>query len=627
MCKGTLGASSNGLIHNAWLYGGSEIACDLVSNIQFIANAFLNECSFTIGVKDCVQSNESYKQVRSIISEQLEKVPSMKEESEIINVLNKARDLSGKFIQSNLNTSNNLYTMVSGGSKGSIINISQIMACVGQQNVNGARVDNGYENRTLPHFPQFDKGPESKGFVQHSYIEGLKPAEFFFHAMGGREGVIDTAIKTSETGYIQRRLIKSMEDIVICFDHTVRNSIGDILQFEYGEDGYDATRLISQNISFLQEYDINTKVHLPINVDMLIQKVDAMVGKGCTPIPSYFIQKLVANKTPLIKVILEHCLRDKLWTNAQLDYLKDKLDLYIQKAIVHPGEMVGTIAAQSLGQPITQMTLNTFHTSGCGNKNVTMGVPRLKELINLTKNLKNPSMMICTYYEIPNNAIFVGNVLKTYVNEWFIYSKYATLEFENIYLELMDESHLYQSLDDTFWSIHLMINPTMLKKYNITLLDLTIIINRDSDVIWCSCNCENEDSPQIIIRIFSNHGGFDEYHKVYQYTKKLLFETLVQGYKNITETYPVISTDNYHYIETTGTDLKNIFVNPLVNPYKTYSNDVNEIYECLGIEAAKTSLINDIKHMVASEIQQNNRTNHEWNFNKSWENKEYKDQD
>lgn len=103
------------------------------------------------------------------------------------------------------------------------------MGCVGQQNVEGRRIAFGFYNRSLPHFNKFDYGPMSKGFVENNYITGLKPAEFFFHAMGGREGLIDTAVKTSETGYIQRRLVKALEDVMVRYDGTVRNSSNQVV--------------------------------------------------------------------------------------------------------------------------------------------------------------------------------------------------------------------------------------------------------------------------------------------------------------------------------------------------------------------------------------------------------------
>lgn len=139
--------------------------------------------------------------------------------------------------------------MVSAGSKGNQINICQIIACVGQQNVQGKRIGWGFRGRSLPHFSKEDVGTESRGFVENSYLQGLTPQEFFFHAMGGREGLVDTACKTAETGYIQRRLVKAMEDVMLRYDGTIRNSTGEIIQFIYGEDGM-AGEYIEEQVLF-----------------------------------------------------------------------------------------------------------------------------------------------------------------------------------------------------------------------------------------------------------------------------------------------------------------------------------------------------------------------------------------
>ncbi|KAH9159373.1 hypothetical protein AeNC1_019079, partial [Aphanomyces euteiches] len=162
-------------------------------------------------------------------------------------VLNSARDQSGREAQGSLDETNNIKATVTSGSKGSYLNISQIIACVGQQNVEGKRIPYGFHHRTLPHYGKDDLGPESRGFVENSYMKGLTPQEFFFHAMGGREGLIDTAVKTAETGYIQRRLVKAMESVMARYDGTVRNSNGEIIQFLYGEDGMDAVWVEKQN--------------------------------------------------------------------------------------------------------------------------------------------------------------------------------------------------------------------------------------------------------------------------------------------------------------------------------------------------------------------------------------------
>ena len=130
----------------------------------------------------------------------------------LLRILNDARDKTGSSAQKSLSDFNNFKAMVVAGSKGSDINVSQVIACVGQQNVEGKRIPFGFRKRTLPHFVKDDYRPESRGFVENSYLAGLTPSEFYFHAMGGREGLIDTAVKTAETGYIQRRLIKVQLD-------------------------------------------------------------------------------------------------------------------------------------------------------------------------------------------------------------------------------------------------------------------------------------------------------------------------------------------------------------------------------------------------------------------------------
>ena len=131
--------------------------------------------------------------------------------------------------------------MLKAGSKGSTINVSQMVACVGQQNIEGRRIPFGFTDRTLPHYKKFDDGAEARGFVENSFVKGLTPQEFFFHAMSGREGLIDTAVKTAETGYIQRQMVKAMEDLVTQHDGTVRDARGGIVQFHYGEDGISCT--------------------------------------------------------------------------------------------------------------------------------------------------------------------------------------------------------------------------------------------------------------------------------------------------------------------------------------------------------------------------------------------------
>jgi len=161
-------------------------------------------------------------------------------ESLLLGELSNIREDAGSvcFKELNLETNTPLIMAVS-GSKGSKINISQMTSCVGQQAISGSRIPEGFQNRTLPHFPRYSREPDAKGFVENSFYSGLTATEFFFHTMGGREGLVDTAVKTAETGYMQRRLMKALEDLCVQYDGTVRTSERNLVQFMYGDDGLD----------------------------------------------------------------------------------------------------------------------------------------------------------------------------------------------------------------------------------------------------------------------------------------------------------------------------------------------------------------------------------------------------
>src|SRR5271157_5478194 len=163
-------------------------------------------------------------------------------EMRIMQTLGKARDSAGSIAGRYLGLDNSGVVMAVSGARGSMLNLTQMAACVGQQSVRGERIRRGYEGRTLPHFKTGDLGAEAHGFVESSYKDGLTPTEFFFHSIGGREGLVDTAIRTSQSGYLQRRMINALQDLKVAYDGTVRTTGGRIIQFEYGEDGTDPTK-------------------------------------------------------------------------------------------------------------------------------------------------------------------------------------------------------------------------------------------------------------------------------------------------------------------------------------------------------------------------------------------------
>ena len=255
-------------------YGPFEVR-KFLDNTQRLICRWLLTSGFSVGISDLVTDKETDDKLKNKIKEMKKKAYDKLDEirrgtidnnsifnneeyieREIIGILNETTSEVGKIGLSQIDeTTNRMINMVKSGSKGKETNVAQMIACVGQQNVDGKRITYGFTDRTLPHFTKYDDGPEARGFVKNSFISGLTPQEVFFHAMGGREGLIDTAVKTSETGYIQRRLVKAMEDSKIYYDNTVRTANGSIIQYLYGEDGMDGCKI---EVQFINTIDMNT---------------------------------------------------------------------------------------------------------------------------------------------------------------------------------------------------------------------------------------------------------------------------------------------------------------------------------------------------------------------------------
>ncbi|MFX1562230.1 MAG: DNA-directed RNA polymerase subunit A' [Promethearchaeota archaeon] len=241
-------------------YGNNEARRFLDSICPLLVTLITNS-GFSMGIDDVMLDPTAIRQIEQILSDaeneghelvhiyeadELQRLPgrSLEEtfEMKMIEILARARDKAGEVAGKHLGIDKHAVIMTATGAKGNPLNLAQMAACVGQQAVRGHRISRGYRQRTLPHFQRGDLSPQARGFVVASYEKGLSPIEFFFHAMGGREGLVDTAVRTSTSGYMQRRLINALQDIKVEYDGTVRNSTGDIIQFKYGEDGVDPAR-------------------------------------------------------------------------------------------------------------------------------------------------------------------------------------------------------------------------------------------------------------------------------------------------------------------------------------------------------------------------------------------------
>jgi DNA-directed RNA polymerase beta' subunit len=248
--KAVVGVADNSLLHHVFLAHGHRVAGKLIHMLQKVASAYLDITGFSVGYGDCVVENMPELQHRKLDVYIRSEADRGNPPDEVM--LSEATGLVTRLAPpEHVNADNNaLLAMIQSGAKGSMVNFNQITRAVGQQTIGSGRVPcaMSHDTRTLPHFKPHDQGLESRGFIASSYAKGLKPSEFFFHAMSGRIGIIDTVCKTSETGALFRRVVKSTERLTVedvgGGERIVKNAVtGNIVQFNYGEDNLDGTYL------------------------------------------------------------------------------------------------------------------------------------------------------------------------------------------------------------------------------------------------------------------------------------------------------------------------------------------------------------------------------------------------
>jgi DNA-directed RNA polymerase beta' subunit len=263
-----------------YLEYGADVTINFLSNVQFITDSWLVNRGFSIGIKECYADRTKVIETVEECFDQADKsvafsTSELLREGKINAALNKARDIGIKMSRNNLKGDNSLNIMISSGAKGDFVNIAQISGVLGQQNLNGRRIEPIQSEglRTLSQYPfeitERKYKYESRGFIAGSFLNGLNPCEFFFHAMSGREGLVNTSCKTAISGYIQRRMVKMMEDIQVSNDMTVRNKAGNIIQFNYGNDNHDPKNLIKKGGKLT-----------PFNVDRICNRLNKKYEKS-----------------------------------------------------------------------------------------------------------------------------------------------------------------------------------------------------------------------------------------------------------------------------------------------------------------------------------------------------------
>jgi DNA-directed RNA polymerase III subunit RPC1 len=496
MDKATIGAGKkNSVFYVLYRDFGPDAAAQGMNRLSKLCARWLSLQGFSVGINDvtptpnltqlkaetvraafkaCDKNADDLKEGR------LKREPGLDEkgtlEGKEIKALNDVRTQLSTLLAGELSIRNSPMVMATSGSKGSTVNVAQMVVTLGQQDIEGKRIANGFQDRTLPHFPKHGRTPQSKGFVSNSFFSGLNPSEFVFHAVGGRVGLVDTAVKTAETGYMSRRLMKSLEDLSVGYEEFVRNSASNIVQFRFGGDNLDPvdmegsavpvnfertfahvesttfdmaekgmlpdeirnrtsdllrerrtkttrTTLLGERLADdLDIEDIHTERHADLlegernflqTVDDFVRhKADSFAAsrqekeyvavaspavnpKKAKAKTSAQTRRNAASRQPLVKAIALPSTADRFDLTSKIS--RTTLEMFVTSCLekyraaqVEPGHAVGAVGAQSIGEPGTQMTLKTFHFAGVAGMSLTQGVPRIKEIINASKEISTP---------------------------------------------------------------------------------------------------------------------------------------------------------------------------------------------------------------------------------------------
>ena len=569
--KAAIGAEEpDSVLHRITKDYGNDEAKKFLNSILVMLKQFITHYGFSYGYSDLELSqktkenivagiHETYDKVYDLISQakkgtlQLSRGLSAEEalEAYIVNELSKARDKAGGTADKSFDETNSGRIMATTGARGSSLNIGQMAGALGQQSIRGKRIHKGYNNRALPHYKENDTNPDARGFVKSNYREGLSTLEFFFHAMGGREGLVDTAVRTQQSGYMQRRLINALEHLKLEYDGTVRDPHGHIIQFLYGEDGTDVAKS-DHGEAF--------------RIDRLIESetiVDS--GKKATKEEiSEFAKKYTKTFNPrLTKMVQDALLEAKLSKEGIEKVCKKSLELY-ENAKVEPGQAVGIVTAQSIGEPGTQMTLRTFHFAGIRERNVTLGLPRLIELVDARKKPLTPTMDI-------------------YLEPKFKKSKEKAIQVAREILHTKIIALISSTETDYSTKIKLNLNSDKLKERACTIGDVEDALQSSKKKF------EIETSGNSITLTLTEES---DAQTVLALRNKIL-GTKVKGVADV-ERVTIVQQDDEWVIQTSGSNIAKVLEVEGIDKKDIRTNNVFEIANTLGIEAARNALINEL---------------------------------
>lgn len=738
--QGVLGS----IFHIMFQEYGHKLVLDRIYDIQQMTTMFQMHKGVTISNKDITVKKDVLKKIHektssiiyeaNLITERLnnnDMVPPLGMtinqyyEEQSLAQLNLGDDFEQLILENTDTENNQLYKLITSGSKGKLTNFIQINAAIGQTSINGERMQKIFDyERISPHFQRYDNSPESRGFVTESYTAGVSNTSFLFQAMQARYSIINKALSTSVTGYQNRKSIKNLESMII---NNHRNSVksNNVIQFLYGDDGIDnrinevvkfKTIMISDE-EFIKNYKTNLneldskyqndfmkniiemefnqlsedrKLYRDIFLKIEVRKIKNMLLKDekRLSVNAYRIiedvlynhrediqnskeiinPEVSINKVKQLCKDLEYCYYNEIQKNNNmkipehisnsltilnisirsylflkniinkkinnkiLDLIIERILIIFKSSLIEYGTPIGIITAQSISEPMTQYVLDSHHRSGSSGTKTDF-IKRMKEILGAmpTSKMANPTMIIFPKQEYSDNKEKIQNIAnhiemmilnRFVVNYQVFFEEYKQI----IHPDYINEIKLIESFEKHNPNLEI---PTDLIKWCIRLeLDKETIIEKDMKLETILLKLKQvypylfivntvQNSDTIIIRIYISNSQFKklsviDLSTIEKFINELL-NTTIRGTTDINSTIvndkiiqSVINEDgsiskkNNFVIETDGTNMSEIFENEYIDPYKTQSDSIFEIYELLGVEAAREKIIIELKNMMDS---------------------------
>ncbi|OYT67671.1 MAG: DNA-directed RNA polymerase subunit A'/A'' [Candidatus Wolframiiraptor sp. EX4484-121] len=563
---------ANSILHRLTTEYGTNAAREFMDKLVKVVNTYLNLRGFSFGVDDLYIPEEAYKELKKIFKKMDDAFNKLKTnyergrievrpgetleqafETNILQILSETREEAGKIARRYISPNSSAVIMARTGARGSPLNIDQMVAVVGQQAVRRERIKRGFMDRVLTFFKPGDLSPKARGFVYNPFLKGLDPVEFFFHMAGGRDGLVDTAVRTQQSGYMQRRLINALESLYVEYDGTVRTmDEKKIVQFLYGEDGVDPAK------SYHGE---------AVNLDIIIHRL-GIKGAARKPISSSELNEILQpykkRLPPKLIWNVEKLAAAKKLSSRELKMLIEEVYREYMRNRVEPGEAVGIVTAQSIGEPSTQLTLRTFHFAGVREQSILRGLPRLIEIVDARKTPSTPIMRIPLKPDYAKSKVKAQRIAKrlkyTTLND--IVSQVGFNLRKNAVIFEFDKKAM-KAEGATLKDIKNMLK-TVKRKSDLTEQSLTVYAEADEDL---------------------------------DKLKDKLLSMRVKGVKRISRT--LLKYENGEYvILTEGSNLREVIQLPEVDHRRVWTNNIHEIAAVLGIEAARAAIVRELKHVL-----------------------------